>query len=253
MDWARTRKWTVIAVLGAAALAFLLILGFAIFYKTPTCTDRKQDGGETGIDCGGSCATLCSAEAQPASVRFARTLAQSGRTDLIAYIDNPNKDAYAKDVRLDIDIYLEDGHMLQKHAVLTLPADSSTPLFIPGIANSPVQQVFIAVDASSLAWTHGAGRLPPPKATAVDTEGAGNGERITAAIANQTAYPASQVPLVATVFGPDGAVLAASQTILPLLPAQGTAQAIFTWNEPFSAPAARTEIIPLVSLPQLAP
>lgn len=254
MEWAKKRTWAVWSVLVACALAILLILGFAIFYKTPTCTDGKQNGDETGIDCGGRCSTVCSAEAQPASVRFARVLQQSGRNDLIAYVDNPNVDAYAKNASLSIDVYLQDGHVLNRRAYVTLPAKSSTPVFIPGIANSAVQQAFASFAPGSVLWTKGSGwDASAPDVSNVSVDGADSRPRITATVANKTAYPQNNVPLVATVFAADGTAIAASQTVVPLLPPQGTAQAVFTWNEPFAAPYARIEILPVVALPATAP
>jgi hypothetical protein len=252
MDWAHKRSWTVIITLAAVALAFLLVLGFAIFYKTPTCTDNTQNGNETGIDCGGSCSTVCSAQAQDAKVRFARTLTQSGRTDLIAYIDNPNEDAYAQNAHVLIDIYRQDGHVLQRSALVTLPAKSSTPLFVPGISSESVQQVFVSFDTGSPVWTKGSGRgQAPAKVESYSVDSPDIAPRITAKISNPTAYPKSKVPFVATVFAADGSVLAASQTVVPLIPPQGSAQAVFTWNEPFSSPYTRVEIIPLASLPSV--
>jgi len=254
MEWARRRQWTVIAIIAAVVIAALCILAFAIFYKTPTCFDQRQDGDETGTDCGGSCSTVCSAQAQPASVRFARALAQSGRQDLIASIDNPNRDAYAKDARVTIDIYLQDGSTVEKHALMTLPANSSTPLFVPGIADGAIQQVFVSFDQGSLVWTKGTGwDAPPPVSSNIAVGGDATAPRVTATVTNQTAYVENNVPLVVAVYAADGSVVAASQTVVPMLPAQGSAQAVFTWNEPFSAPYARIEVTPVPALPTPAP
>jgi hypothetical protein len=252
MDWAHRRSFTVILTLAGVVLAFLLVLGFAIFYKTPTCTDNKQNGDEAGIDCGGSCSTVCSAQAQDAKVKFARTLTQSGRTDLIAYIDNPNADAYAANAHLLISVYRQDGHILEKRATITLPAKSSTPIFIPSIASEPVQQVFVSFATGSPVWTKGSGwSKEPPKVAAYAVDNADTAPRITATMANPTAYPKTNVPFVATVFAADGSVIAASQTVVPYIPPQGSAQAVFTWNEPFSG-YARVEIIPLLALPNVS-
>jgi hypothetical protein len=254
MDWAKHRQWMVITVLVAVGVAAVVILGFAIFYKTPTCTDGKKDGDETGIDCGGSsCSTVCTAEAQPATIRFARTLMQSGRSDLIAYIDNPNTKAFAKDVHFNIDIYRQDGHVLQRHATLSLPPNSSTPLFSPGISTEAVQQVFVSFVTGYPVWVRSGDNSNAPKASNILIGSTTTHPHIVATITNQTAYPESNVPLIATVFAEDGSVIAASQTVIPTLPAQGSAQAIFTWNEPFSAPYGRIDVVPLIALPALIP
>lgn len=254
MEWAQQRQRMVLGILVAVALSFVLILGFAIFYKTPTCFDTKKDGDETGVDCGGSCSTVCSAAAQPATIHSFRTLTQSGRIDLIAYIDNPNKDTIAKDAHVTIEIYRKDGHTLVRHAILTLPESSSIPLFIPDIANSDVRQVFVTFDTGYPIWTKGAAWTGgAPKAVNVAVTGTDSLPRVTATMSNPTAYDMTSVPLVATVFANDGTIIAASQTIIPVLPAQGTAQGVFTWNEPFSQPYARIDVVPLLALPALVP
>jgi hypothetical protein len=254
MDWAARRKWIVIGTLGGVAFAFLLVVGFATFYETPTCTDGTQNGKESGIDCGGSCSKVCSAEAANARVRFARTLVQSGRTDLIAYIDNPNQNAYAKNAQVLIDVYRQDGHILEKRTTITIPAKGSTPLFIPAIANYPVQQVFVSLAPGEPVWTQGSGwEKEPAGVETFSIVGSESEPRITATVTNPTAYPKSQVPFVATVFDEMGVVIAASQTVVTYIPPQGSAQAVFTWNEPFSAPNVRVEIVPLVTLPRSTP
>jgi hypothetical protein len=254
MEWAQKRRWMVITVITTCVLAALAILGFAIFYDTPTCTDRKQNGEETGIDCGGTCSTVCSAEATPASVRFSRALLQSGRSDLIAYIDNPNRDAFAEDAIVKLDVYAQDGTLVERRVKVTLPANASTPVYIPGIADVPVQRVFASFEEGSPLWTRGQGwEMTPPKVENISITDAESRPRITATLVNQTAYVDNNIPLVATVFADDGSVVAASQTVVRLLPAQGTSQAVFTWNEPFSGPAARVDIVPLLSLPAVLP
>lgn len=254
MDWAHKREWTVIAVLAAFVIAVLCIISFAVFYHTPTCTDHKQDGDETGVDCGGSCSTVCSVEAQKASVRFARVLTQSGRQDLIAYIDNPNTNAYAKRADLLVDIYRQDGHMLEKHAYIPLLANSATPLFIPGIANAGVQQAFVSFASDSPMWTKGTGGSESmPKVSNVNVGGTPSAPRVTATVANPTAYPQNNVPFIASVFDASGTVMAASQTVVPLIPPQGSAQVVFTWNEAFSQSYARIDIVPILALPSITP
>lgn len=254
MDWAHARRLDVIFTLGGAALTVLLILGFAIFYKTPTCTDNTMNANETGVDCGGSCSTVCSAEAQKASVRFSRVLHQSGRTDLIAYIDNPNVDAYAKRADLVIDIYRADGRVLQKHATISLPANTATPLFITSIANADVQQAFVSFASSSPMWTKGTGGTESiPKASNISVTNTDTRPSVTTTVTNPIAYSERNVPFIATVYSNDGTVIAASQTVVPLIPAQGSAQAVFTWSEPFSEPYARIEVVPILALPTVTP
>jgi hypothetical protein len=254
MDWSHKRRLWVWIVIGSVIVGAGLILAFAIFYKTPTCTDGKQNGDETGIDCGGSCSRVCTAQALPARVRFSRVLQQSGRSDLIAYIDNTNQDAYAHEAPVNMDVYLQNGHALNRHLLVTLPAKSTTPIFIAGISQNPVQQAFASIVPEQVIWTKGSGLSQSlPTVSSIVVQNADSHPIVTATVANPTAYPQTNVPLVATIFSSDGTAIAASQTVVRLLPPQGTAQIVFTWNEPFSAPYARVEILPVVALPALLP
>ena len=264
MDWAHRRRTIVWVIIAAVALAALAILAFAIFYKTPTCIDHKQNQGETGIDCGGPCSTVCSAGtattpgsavAQPATVSFVRALRQSGRTDVIAYVTNPNRDAYSAGAHMTLDLYTSDDEDLRTHLALDIPAGKSVPVFIPGAATGTVtiRQAFLAFDAGYPVWTKQAQPPSVPTTSGIDVENADTQPRVTATLHNTLATPLTNVYVVATVFDASGTAIAASRTVVQTLPGQGTAPLIFTWNEPFSAPPARVELVPLSSVPQTLP
>ncbi len=255
MDWARKRRLTVILILAATVLAIIAIAAFAIFYHTPTCTDHTQDQGETGIDCGGPCTTLCTNEASAATVRFVRTLAQSGRTDAIAYVDNPNRTAFATNAAMTLEAYATDGTVARTHLQVDMAPGATVPVFVPGIlpAGLEVRQAFLSFDDGSPLWMRALGAAPLPLVSDITTRTLDTAPRITAILANQTAHPVYNTTVTATVFGADGTVIAASQTLVPTLPAQGTAPLIFTWSEPFTAPVVRVDIIPNATAPRRWP
>jgi len=265
MDWAHRRRTIVWVIIAAVILAALAILAFAIFYKTPSCIDHTQNQGEAGIDCGGPCSTVCTAAtavtpgtevAKPATVRFVHTLSQSGRIDVIAYIDNPNRDAYSTAAHMTLDLYTSDNEDLRTHVSLDIPAGKSAPVFIPGVASGNVQirQAFLAFDSGYPVWTKQAQQVTGVPTTAgITIENGDTRPRVTATLQNTTALPLTNVSVVATVFDASGTAIAASRTLVQTLPGQGTAPLVFTWNEPFSAPAARVELVPISSVPQVLP
>jgi hypothetical protein len=61
--------------------------------------------------------------------------------------------------------------------------------------------------------------------------------------------PLSNVRVIVMVRDAQGTVIAASQTIVPLIPAQGQATAIFTWNTAFSGVPASAQVGPVIPLP----
>ena len=96
MSWATKRRFVILSIVGAFVIAFLAILSFTIFYKTPSCTDGIQNQGETGIDCGGPCPYLCTSQELPPTVLFTKTVSNgAGRTDVIASVENQNQTAAA--------------------------------------------------------------------------------------------------------------------------------------------------------------
>jgi hypothetical protein len=253
MDWAHKRKFIVIAIFVALVVAVVAIIGFSVFYHTPTCTDKKMNQDEVGVDCGGSCSTLCSSQVASSTVRFARTLIQSGRTDVIAYVDNTNSTAFAKDAAMTLEAYKSDGTLVTAHVKVTLPPRASVPVFIPGIASAGagIRQAFLTFDTGSPVWMRGSATDPTMRVDNIVTLTPETKPRITANLVNQTARPQYDTVVTVTIFDTDGTAMAASQTIVPILPAQGTAPMVFTWNEPFAAPVVRVDMVPTSAAPRI--
>src|SRR3989344_2953978 len=99
MTWAGERRLIVLSILGAILVAFIVIILIATFYKSPTCTDGVRNQNEQGIDCGGSCSYLCTANEEPPTVLFTKAIPSGvGRLDVVALVENKNATAAAKDV-----------------------------------------------------------------------------------------------------------------------------------------------------------
>ena len=97
MTWAFKRQIFYVAVL----LLFISVFVFLIIYpklnKAPTCSDNKQNGTETGIDCGGLCARACLAKVDDISVLWSRAFKViPGRYNAVAYLVNHNENTAVK-------------------------------------------------------------------------------------------------------------------------------------------------------------
>lgn len=249
LTWAGKRKAIVITIFSLVGLTLLSGLGFAIFYKVPSCTDGKLNQDEVGIDCGGSCTTFCSSEVKPIKVDFVRALqTEQGRVDVIAYLENPNKDAAAQSVEATVDLFGPNSTPISsKKITIDIAPGVTTPVFIPGILGREEQivQTFLTIDASSFVWFKAPNTTSvTPTVDTIVTEETGT-PRVRAVLHNPTAYTISNTTLVATVFDTSGKAMAASKTLVPTLPPQGTSPLIFTWNAPFPGQVGRVEIIPL--------
>jgi hypothetical protein len=251
MNWGDRRRLIVVSGFSLVALVIALATAFAFIYKPPSCTDGTQNQNEEGVDCGGSCTYLCSASVAQPTVTFARpTSPQQGRTDVVAYIVNPNARAAVKNAEYTIEVYDADNIAIGKQVgTVDLPPASVVPVFVPNFASGfkTAAHTFLTFDQSSLKWFTYTGTRIIPKAGNSVIENT-NTPRVRTTLTNPSAHALYNVHVVATVFDANGNAIAASETVLGELPPQGTAPAIFTWNTPFPQTPARVDILPVIPL-----
>ncbi|MBI4066025.1 hypothetical protein HY412_02460 [Candidatus Kaiserbacteria bacterium] len=254
MSWAARRRFFILLIIGAVVIAFLAVLSIATFYKTPTCTDGVKNQDEDGIDCGGSCAYLCTEQMYSPTVLFTKALQyNSGRTDVIAMIENKNAAAAAKNVQYRITLYGAGQSLVQQvTGTLDLPAGARVPIYAPGITSGKqkVVNAFLDVIPSSLRWFTATSdvRVVPIVLNTKHT-GASTTPRIEAILSNQNISAMTSVKVVILVRNESGDVIAASSTIVPSIPPQGQATAAFTWNSEFTSALASIEVVPIIPLP----
>lgn len=253
MNWATRRRLLIMGGIGAVVVLIAAATVFAFIYRPPSCTDRKQNQDETGVDCGGtSCTYLCTAEVDAPVVRFVRPLSPApGRTDVVAYIENRNQTAAVKHARYTIELYDADNLLIGKQGgVIDLPPRSIIPLFVPGFPTDRHDAVraFLAFNVDSLHWTTETRAAVAPSVGDIRLDTSAQ-PRVYAIARNQAPRTLYDSMLVATVFDAAGTVIAASQTVLREIPGQGAVSALFTWNEPFTGVPVRVEVLPVPMLP----
>ncbi len=254
MSWAARRRFLILLIVGAVVVAFFTVVLTATFYQTPSCTDGVQNQGEQGIDCGGPCAYLCTAQELPPTVLFTKAFNYGGgRTDVVASVENKNASAAAKNVPYRITLYGAGQALIQEiSGTLDLPPGVSTPIYVPNITSGKqtVTQAFLTIDPSSPQWySMTANERNVPLVSNISQGGTPDAPRIEAVLSNQATAPFNQVRIIVLVHNKNGDVIAASQTLVPTIPAQGQATATFTWNNAFSEAPAAIEVVPMIPLP----
>lgn len=243
LTWADRRRAYLFGGVGAIGLMLVAAVAFSIMYEAPSCRDFTQNQDEAGVDCGGSCAYLCASQVQklpPPEVRAISTA--SGRTDVVAYIENRNQGAEAKDAAFDVEVYSESGELLGKRSVrMDLPARTIVPVFVPGVVAGVTAAPKALVAFTDLKWRFARGEIEPVVIGRVDLAD-GLTPRVTAVVSNPSPAATHDRVLVASVYNSSGTIIAASQTVLSTIPALGERTAIFTWNAPFPEAAARVEV-----------
>lgn len=254
MSWAAKRRLFITLIIIAVLVAFFSVVGVATLYEAPSCSDQTQNQEEAGVDCGGPCAYLCSFEARSPTVLFTKILSNAeGRFDVIASVENKNSGAAAKDISFTVELYGADRLLIATtRGTLDLPPGATVPVFIPGIGAGKQKPVaaFLRIDTATVAWYSSPKdpRILPVVSQTRET-GTPQAPRIEAGLMNPTALPLINVKVVVLVRDAMREVIAASQSVVPVIPAQGESKAIFTWNKAFPNTPTTIEVVPLVPLP----
>lgn len=254
MSWAARRQLLILLIVGAVVAAFAVIVGFSVFYHTPTCNDGIENQGEQGIDCGGPCSNLCTALEQPPTVLFTQPISNGdGRTDIVAMVRNNNLTGGAKNVPYTVALYDRQHLFLtQVQGAFDLPPGATVPVYVLGVpvGKQDAASAFLTINPSVIQWIS----MPSdprivPTVSGTTVSDASTTPRVTATLSDPAATPLSDVRAFVFVYDAQENVIAASQTIVPLIGAQGSALATFIWDAPFSSAPASAEVMPIVPLP----
>jgi len=249
-QWSIRRKRIILSII---VLALVVLVGapiFFLFYRAPTCFDGRQDGNETGIDCGGSCQLLCTAESLPLLLRGdPRILKIADNTfEVAALIENPN---------INGEIYRAAYTLKLYDALSTIPIKViEGETHIPkGVAFSIFEGPFSLEEGvvptratlewkqSSLVWQRNTMQTPELIVTDLKLSREGTNPRLGANIKNISLENVSNVDLVALISNETGSIFAASKTFIDTLPAGEMVPIVFTWPRPFDERAINTDII----------
>jgi hypothetical protein len=132
MSWASRRQFQYIGGLVAFLAIIALIIAWPTITRKPTCTDGKQNGGENGVDCGGSCQKICNADVSEPIVLWSRAFPVTGNIyNLVSFVENRNKEAAVMQVSYEFRIYSTDPNP---------PRTPLEPYFKHGLQSHKLQQ-----------------------------------------------------------------------------------------------------------------
>ena len=254
MSWASRRRFVILSIVGTIALAFLAVVLISVFYSAPSCSDGVQNQEESGIDCGGPCDFLCIGDQRPPTVLFTKAIStRNGHTDVVAMIENVNVGVAAKAVPYTLTLYGEKQVFIQEvMGTLDLPPSSKVPLYVRGIPSGKQENIhaFLSIEPLAPKWFFmGGDTRAKPIVSNTTLGGTESAPRIDAVLTNANLASLSDVQVVVIVHDAQGEVMAASQTIVPDIPAQGRATATFTWSGAFPRVPAAIEVAPITPLP----
>lgn len=248
MDWSEKRK-----IMYAAAFLFVLISGGIFgFRKTlfpdPTCVDTKQNGYETGVDCGGECARKCIAEITPIHVDWARALPiSSGVYDLVGFLSNHNSDSAPLTLTAVFNVYDQTGKPIYtKRVNTTPPAATDFPVIIQNVYfSSPPKTVTVTLEEGT--WYRIPSRFESTQISTVQTRFEnGDTPRVYATLRNLTRESFGKIPVRVVLYDITETAIGSGETILDGLNKEETKDVVFTWKEPFKEPPVLIRVYPIL-------
>lgn len=251
-EWSRTRRRNALIIV-LVCLAVIIFIPLLFFFRTePTCFDNKQNGDEAGVDCGGSCSTLCGAQSLPLVLKGdPRVLAIASTTyEVVAYVQNPNPTGKVMEASYTFKLY-EASSTIPVRTIMGstyVPKNMTFAIFEGPFDmgdKKPTRATFEWAP-QSLNWEKDTEVVHDIFITHRGVETASTTPRINAEVKNRSLAPAFNIYLVALVFDGTGTIQAASKTYIDDLEPNEAEPVVFTWPNGFSFMPSAIEIIPIV-------
>ncbi len=233
ISWGFRRKLIYSSVILTIALLLITFVWIEFFTATPTCFDTKQNGNESGVDCGGSCALVCVDVARDPVVLWARAFPTHGNIyTALAYVQNNNGETSARQVPYIFQFYDADNKLV---------SEKSGVMDIPPVQTIPVMETNIVVGDRKIARTlfsfsgapvwqrvvHGS----VPQIRVIKQTLASGASRLDATVENDSQQDLQRMTIFAVLFDSEGVARAASRSTVPLLMHTSTQNVVFTWPE----------------------
>ena len=254
INWALRRQIFYISILILFFGAFGFLIAYPSLNKAPSCTDNKQNGTETGIDCGGSCARACLSQVDAVSVLWARSFRViPGRYNAVAYLENHNKNTAVNKINYRFRFADANNVYIGKREGSTfVPPSGKFAVFEPAIAvgNSiPVYTNFEFTQVSD--WVRVSEEKMSQLKISVSNVSLADEETnpvLSATIKNNSFFTIPEVDIIAILYDLNHNAVSTSRTYLEKLAPEEIRDINFTWPEPFDKKVIAKEIIPLYNI-----
>lgn len=239
MTWATRRKLQYLAGLFGVFLVILFIFLYPVIFKKPTCTDLKQNGDEQGIDCGGSCSIMCKQSVSDPVVLWSRAFHVVGSNyNLVAYIENQNKNAAIENISYEFRVYDEKNRLLgRKKGSTFIPPNKKFAVFETRFDSGESKVKSVTFEFSEdFVWTKKEPTLStlPIFVDRIEMGNDKNNPSLSARIRNESIQNIPKFEVTAILYDKDRNAINASKTYQEGLMSNGETSVFFTWPEELS-------------------
>lgn len=238
MNWAIKRQLKYLALVLLFVVVVLGILLYPILTRKPTCSDKKQNGGELGIDCGGACTLVCPSSVIEPVVVWSRIFKVTGNFyNLTARIENRNVKAGVKIAPYVFEVFDKENKLIgTKEGIMYIPPNKSFFVFEPRFdAGSSVPRSVHFYFKENLVWEKKedtVGVLPITADSIVFSQ-EGSVPQLQARIVNDSIYEIPPFDIVGVLYDINNNAVHVSKTHKEGLGSGKKLQANFTWPQGF--------------------
>ena len=238
MSWASSRQ----SKYFLGVVAFIALIGFIMIYPSlttpPTCSDGKQNGGEVGVDCGGSCSRLCSSQVSEPIILWSRPFLVVGTTyNLVALVQNQNQNAAVQGVNYKFKAYDANNKIIgTREGGTFIPPNQEFAIFEPRFdaGGVPIKSVSFEF-TSPFVWIkkNPVVQSLPITVNKVVFDESGSLPVLTAQVNNDSIYDLPAFDIITILYDADHNAINASKTHNEGLPSNSQAPLTFTWPTVF--------------------
>ncbi|MFA5888962.1 MAG: hypothetical protein WCW47_03695 [Candidatus Paceibacterota bacterium] len=235
-QWSTKRRFIYGGSVMLVVFVIVVSVAWDFFYRAPTCSDGIKNSDEKGIDCGGSCTTLCTADTLIPVVLWSKTFNISGDVyNAVAFIENPNVNSENKRATYQFRIYDSQNKLIiVKDGITSIPKNKKFAVFETGIIlknSKPKSTDFKFTSFDS--WQKNTTKEPEISLKYGTISSATTTPKLTGTIFNKSLQNIPKTELVVIVLDDKENTIAVSRTFIDNLLKNTSQDFVFTWQKPF--------------------
>ena len=223
-------------------MVFVALPYWYLHREIPTCFDKKQNGVETGVDCGGACLLVCKENVRDLNILWAKVFAvRPGVYDVVAYVENPNFSIAAPRVPYTAKLKDANGQVV---AVVTGEAwaapNERFAIFEGNVETGDriPQTVLFEIPSDGVAWYKMQKQADVLSVSDKSLVSPDKSPKLSATLRSKSTETLRGIQATVVVYDKQGNPIGASETKVEKVEQGGSAKLYFTWTKPFLYDAA---------------
>lgn len=240
MSWASRRQFKYFSILVVILALIIFAIIYPMIFKKPTCSDNKQNATETGIDCGGSCSLMCKVDVSDPVILWSRAFPViDNNYNLVAYVENRNKNSGVYTARYEFRIYDTNNKLLGRREGKTfIPPNQQFAVFESRFNSGQSQIKSVTFEfLPPLIWVKKAPTLQilPIHVNNIILDNNKDTPSLSAVINNNSIYDLPEFDVIAILYDIEHNAINVSRTHKDKLLNNNKLSVVFTWPEMLSA------------------